>query len=179
MASVQAKAGQLRRQDRDMVYDSVLIGAAASFRGDKDFFLSSQGKTLSQTNLKAGGGMFENKNSFLVQGISLSAQVYSTADGLQLAKIIENSAFIFSIGDSDYIKGPARMIAGHPHTYNPALTVLGSNRDNVYKLDGENALPIEPVQSFNLKLRVETDEELAVEASLMAILHGLKRKPAQ
>lgn len=179
MAGLQTQGAEIRRQDRSMIYDTLYIPATTSWAGDQTFFLNNANKKLSETNLKTAG-MFENGNSFLCQGLSLASQSYVEADHKVLAEIIEKSAFLFQIGDSDYLKGPARMIAGHLRTNSLAVAFTGTNRDNIYKLDGDNAVGIKPMQTFRLVLRVETSiATMSVETGVMAILHGLFRKPAQ
>ena len=178
MASVQLKDGSLRDQVRFDLYDSLTQPAAVSWRGIQSFFSNANGKTIAESNMKLNGTL-ENQVSFLVQGISLDAITYAAGLDAILAEVVDFSALVLTVGDKDYYRGPTRHVVGKIKTYNAAIAQLGSNRDSIYKLHGEDSLPIPSVQTFSLKLHVETDAAPADAIKWVGTLRGLLRRPAQ
>lgn len=178
MASVQLKDGSLRDQVRFDLYDSLYMPATTSWRGIQSFFSNANGKTIAESNMKLNGTL-ENQVSFLIQGISLDAMTYVSGLDAVVAEIVDYSALVLTIGDKDYYRGPARHVAGKIRTYNPIISQLGSNRDSIYKLHGEDAIPVPSVQTFALKLHVETDVQASAKIKFVGTLRGLMRRPAQ
>lgn len=184
----------IRDQLREPIYDTIVIGAGENPSGKQFvFFENVQGKGKHLTNLRQPK-ILEGQVSFLIDTITLEAQINDAGNAKALNTLINYSSAKLRIGEKDYYEAPTRFLTGglyvehvlaagdsyYAHTQSMAQHGL--------KLKGNDRLEIAPLQSFELQWNVASipaamqagaTPAADTEIMMVAKLQGLRRRPVQ
>lgn len=179
------------------LYDTIDLDSDSVVTEERRFFSSSQGKTLSLSNLKGNGALERNK-SFKIYGIQIDAHCSDPAKKELLALYSAYSYIDLWIGEKSYFTAPLRhavgkishnvALAGGTNLTTDSFVQYGAAGANPITFQGPHAQEIGSQISFYMAWKAEgvpsaiatkmtpsTGEVVRVVASLKGVL----RRPVQ
>ena len=183
----------LRDQIKQPLYDSLDITSDSVITAERQFFSSTQGKSLTQSNLRGNGALERNK-SFRIMGIQVDAVSNDTAKTELLSLFSTYSFCQLWLAEKQYWESPLRLLTGkvsHFSTFGEgrdAHVSYGETTCNPVMFHAEHALDIGPLTNFYMLWKVEgasaahiekMTPSLASPVRFVCQLKGVLRRPVQ
>ena len=186
----------LRDQIKQPLYDSIDLTSASSVSEERQFFANTQGKSLSQSNLRGNGSLERNK-SFRIMGIQFDASCSDPAKTELLALYSNYSYVQLWLAEKQYWESPLRFVTGKiRHSValagdtdaSDAFVQFGNAGCNPVAFHGTQALDIGPLTNFYIVWKAEVTAAALITkmtptadkpVRIVASLKGLLRRPVQ
>jgi len=186
----------LRDQIKQPLYDSLDITDNSVITEERQFFANTQGKSLTQSNLRGNGSLERNK-SFRIMGIQVDA-VSNDADKQELLPLFSTYSYLqLWLAEKQYWESPLRFATGKIRN-SVALAggtdaasyyaQFGDAGSNPIMYHGEQTLDIGPLTNFYMVFKVEgasagqitkMTPSAAYPIRFVASLKGILRRPVQ
>lgn len=182
----------LRDQIKQPLYDSLDVTSASVITEERQFFANTQGKALTQSNLRGNGSLERNK-SFRIQGIQVDALSNDPAKQELLALFSTYSFVQLWLAEKQYWESPLRFVTGKIRSTMTGSTDASYNQFgdagcNPVMYQGEQTLDIGPLTNFYMVWKVEgaiagqitaMTPSAAYPIRFVASLKGILRRPVQ
>jgi len=182
----------LRDQIKQPLYDSLDISSTSSIVEERQFFANTQGKALTQSNLRGNGSLERNK-SFRIMGIQVDALSNDVAKQ-ELLPLFSTYSFVqLWLAEKQYWESPLRFVTGKIRSTlagstDAAYSQFGDAGCNPVAYQGEQTLDIGPLTNFYMVFKVEGASagqitKMTPSADypirFVASLKGILRRPVQ